>query len=87
MEYAVAVWNKNGVYTASLPDMPGVTVTAESSAELAARLRAAALSWMAEEQRLGRPLHAPQPMVAHQSDPTFEGCSWTMFEIEPKAER
>ncbi len=82
MEYAVAVWNKNGVYTASLPDMPGVTVTAASSAELAARLREAALSWMAG----GRPIQAPQPMVAHQSDPTFEGCSWTMFEIEPKAE-
>ena len=33
------------------------------------------------ELDLGRAIPEPQPVAANQSDPTFEGCCWTMFDI------
>ncbi len=82
MQYPVAVWNANGVYSASIPDLPGVIAEAESEMELARCLKEASQSWIEAELDLGRAIPEPHPVAAHQSDPTYEGCSWTMFDLD-----
>ena len=81
MQYPVAVWNTNGVYSASIPDLPGVITEADSEADLACSLKEASQGWIEAELDLGRAIPEPRPVAAHESDPTFEGCCWTMFDI------
>ncbi len=82
MRYPVALWLENGVYSAVVPDLPGVTTEADSIEELEKMVVDAALGWMECELDDGRPIPTPKNIEDHLSDDYFKDCLWLLVEID-----
>lgn len=92
MKYPVAVWNTDGVYTAEVPDLPGVITEADSIAELENSVKEAAAGWMECELDASNDIPLPTSVENHMDNPDYKDCLWLLCEfsmdaISDKAER
>lgn len=76
VRYPTAVWVENGIYSAVVPDLPGVITEAESLEALKLSIRDAATGWMACELDDGRTIPKPGRIEAHAAEPFLRGCTW-----------
>ena len=81
-KYPVAVWNTNGVYTAKVPDLPGVVTEADSIGALQNSVKEAVVGWMEAECDGGRPIPKPGGAESYTSDPDYRDCFWTQVDID-----
>lgn len=82
VRYPAAVWVENGMYSAVVPDLPGVITEADSLEALTLSIRDAASGWMACELDEGRPIPKPRGIEAHAPAPALEGCAWVWVDID-----
>ena len=80
MIYPVAVWFENNVYSAVVPDLPGVITEADSLDALHTQIIDAALGWMASERTDGRSIPASSPRET-LTDSAYDGCQWLLVDI------
>lgn len=82
MKYPVAIWNTDGVYTAEVPDLPGVVTEADSVATLETSVKEAAAGWMEAELDSGRPIPEPSLAEHYMSNPDYRDCLWMLIDID-----
>lgn len=82
MKYPVAIWATNGVYTAEVPDLPGVVTEADSIAALETAVKEAAAGWLEATLDSGRPIPEPHPAEHHRSNPDYKDCCWMLIDID-----
>ena len=92
MKYPVAVWNTDGVYTAEVPDLPGVITEADSIAELESAVKEAATGWMECEIDAGNDIPLPTSVENHMNNADYKDCLWLLTdfnldEVSDKIER
>ena len=85
MKYPVAVWEENGVYSAVVPDLPGVITEADSIEDLEDSVVEAASGWMEAELDDGRSIPNPSPISSLKSNEEFKDCFWLLAEIDLEA--
>lgn len=85
MKYPVAVWNTDGVYTATVPDLPGVITEADSIAELESAVKEAAAGWMECEIEDGRDIPLPTAIENHMKKPDYQDCLWLLSDFNMDA--
>ncbi len=68
MKYPVAVTIENGVYSAEVPDLPGVITEADSIEELKISIKEAALGWIESEMMSGREISEPSLIESFSSN-------------------
>ncbi len=81
MIYPVAVWFENNVYSAVVPDLPGVITEADSLDALHTQIIDAALGWMASERTDGRSIPAPSPRET-LTEAAYDGCQWLLVDLK-----
>lgn len=91
MKYPVAVWSIDGVYSAEVPDLPGVISEADSIEDLENSIKEAGFGWM--ECVLDENRSAPNPsnVEKYLNNPDFNGCLWLfvdfpIYELSDKVE-
>lgn len=72
MQYPVAIWNTNSVYTAKVPDLPSAVTEANSVAALEMAVKEAAIGWMGVELNEGPPISRPN--LTYRSNPDDKDC-------------
>lgn len=72
MQYPVAIWNTNSVYTAKVPDLPSAVTEANSVAALEMAVKEAAIGWMGVELNEGPPISGPN--LTYRSNPDDKDC-------------
>lgn len=82
MKYPVAVWVDSGVYSAEVPDLPGVVTEADSIEELEAMVRDAASGWMECELDDGRAIPLPSDIENHLQNKDHQDCAWMLVDID-----
>lgn len=82
MRYPVAVWEENGVYSAAVPDLPGVITEADSIEELENCVVEAASGWMEAELDDGNAIPSPSCVEKYFKDEDFSGCMWLLVDID-----
>ena len=82
VQYPAAVWIENGIYSAVLPDLPGVITEADSLEALKLSIREAASGWMACELDDGRAIPKPGRIEDHASEADLQGCTWALVYID-----
>lgn len=92
MRYPVAVWDTEGVYSAEVPDLPGVITEADSIEELESSIKEAGAVWMECVLDENKDIPMPSPIEKHVNNPSFKDCLWlfvefSLDEISDKAER
>ena len=80
MEYPVALWATDGVYTAEVPDLPGVVTQADSIAALETAVKEAATDWMKAKMDEGHPIPDPRPAEHCMSNPDYRDCLWRLID-------
>lgn len=81
MKYSVAVWNTDGVYTAEVPDLPGVVTEADSMAELELAVKEAAAGWMECQSDSGNEIPLPTSVESHKNKEKYKGCNWLLADL------
>lgn len=81
MRYPVAVWFEDGVYSAVVPDLPGVITEADSIEELETMVVDASLGWMECELDEGRGIPAPSSIESRFGDEEFNHSTWMLVDI------
>lgn len=81
MLYPVAVWTENGLYSATIPDLPGVITESDSMEELTFNIEEAALGWMEAEIDDGREIPKPSLITNYAKQRDYEGCFWMFIDI------
>lgn len=81
VQYPAAVWVDNGIYSAVVPDLPGVITEADSLEALKLSIRDAASGWMACELDEGRAIPKPCGIEARASEADLQGCTWAWVDI------
>lgn len=82
MKYPVAVWADNGVYSAAVPDLPGVITEADSIDELERCVAEAAIGWMEAELADGHVVPSPSSVEKYREDEAFARCMWLLVDID-----
>ncbi len=82
MKYPVAIWNTDGVYTAEVPDLPGVITEADSIALLERAVKEAASGWMEAELDDGRLIPEPTLVEHYILNPDYKDCLWMLVDID-----
>ena len=72
MKYPVAVWVNSGVYSAEVPDLPGVVTEADSIEELEAMC----------ELDDGRAIPLPGDIENHLQNKDHQDCAWMLVDID-----
>lgn len=81
MKYPVAVWNSDGVYSAEVPDLPGVITEADSVLEVEAAVKESAAGWMECELDAGRGIPSPTSVEKYMNKPEYKGCTWILCDF------
>lgn len=81
MKYPVAVWMENGVYSAEVPDLPGVITEADSLEELEKMVADAASGWLKCELDDGRSIPSPTSIEHYIENQVYEDCIWMLVDI------
>lgn len=81
MKYPVAIWHTDGIYTAEVPDLPGVVTEAESIAVLETCVKEAAVGWIKAELASGRSIPAPRLAEHCASNLDDKNCRWMLIDI------
>lgn len=85
MKYPVIVREENGVYSATVPDLPGVITEVDSLDELEGAVVEAALGWMEAELDAGRDIPLPSDITSLKTDDEYRDYSWFFFDIDLEA--
>lgn len=81
MQYPVAVWNTNGIYTAEVPDLPGVVTETDNFDDLEASVQEAAAGWIKAKLVSGSSIPTPNPVERYRSNPDYRDCHWIQVDI------
>ncbi len=84
MKYPVAVWEEEGVYSATVPDLPGVITEADSWEALDEEVKEAIAGWMECELDSDRAIPMPRPIRAWQVPP-YDDCAWLIVDVDLSA--
>lgn len=91
MKYPVAVWITNNVYSAEVPDLPGVITQADSIAELERSIKEAVSGWVECVSEENKPIPFPTSIENYLNNPDYSNCLWLLVdlsdEISDKTER
>ena len=82
MRYPVAVWVENGIYSAEVPDLPGVITEADSLEELEKMVVEAASGWMECELDDGRAIPEPSKIENHLTNENYQDCMWMLVDVD-----
>ena len=82
MRYPVAVWVENGIYSAEVPDLPGVITEADSLEELESMVQEAASGWMECELDDDHPIPPPTNIEKYLSNDDYQNCTWMLVNID-----
>lgn len=82
MRYPVAVWEENGTYSATVPDLPGVITEADSVDELIFNIKEASLGWMEAELDDGRDIPMPSLVEKYFREEDYKNCVWMLADID-----
>ena len=82
MRYPVAVWEENGTYSATVPDLPGVITEADSIDELIFNIEEASLGWMEAVLDDGRDIPVPSLVERYFKDKDYKNCIWMLADID-----
>ena len=82
MRYPVAVWVENGIYSAEVPDLPGVITEADSLEELEKMVVEAASGWMECELDDGRAIPEPSKIENHLTNENYQDCIWMLVDVD-----
>ena len=82
MRYPVAVWVENGIYSAEVPDLPGVITEADSLEELEKMVVEAASGWMECELDDGRAIPEPSKIENHMTNENYQDCMWMLVDVD-----
>lgn len=80
MKYPVAVWNTNGVYSAEVPDLPGVITEADSIEELERSVKEASALWMECVLDKNKSIPAPTSIENHTNKSEYQDCLWLLVD-------
>lgn len=91
MKYPVAVWITDNVYSAEVPDLPGVITEADSIAELELSIKDAVSGWVECESEENKQIPLPTSIENYLNNPDYSNCLWLLVdlsdEITDKTER
>ena len=91
MKYPVAVWIANNVYSAEVPDLPGVITEADSIAELERSIKEAVSGWIECVSEENKPIPFPFSIENYLNNPDYSNCLCLLVdlsdEISDKTER
>lgn len=79
MRYPVAVWNTEGVYSAEVPDLPGVITEANSIEELESSVKEAAFGWIECVLDKNKAIPEPSHVDKHLNNPDYQDCLWFLL--------
>lgn len=82
MRYPVAIWEENGTYSATVPDLPGVVTEADSIDELISNIEDASLGWMEAEIDDGRNIPKPSSVEKYFKVEDYKRCIWMLANID-----
>ena len=82
MRYPVAVWVENGIYSAEVPDLPGVITEADSLEELEKMVVEAASGRMECELDDGRAIPEPSKIENHLTNENYQDCMWMLVDVD-----
>lgn len=82
MKYPVIVEVENGVYSATVPDLPGVITEVDSLDELEGAVVEAALGWMEAELDAGRAIPLPSASPSLKFNDEYGDFSLFFFDID-----
>lgn len=82
MKYPVIVRKENGVYSATVPDLPGVITEVDSLDELEGAVVEAASGWMEAELDAGRAVPLPSSSPSLKFDDEYGDFSLFFFDID-----
>ncbi len=82
MKYPVAVWVEGGVFSADVPDLPGVITEADSIEQLTESVEEAALGWMEAELDEGREIPQASPVETYLKNEDYVGCIWFLVDVD-----
>ena len=82
VQYPAVVWVENGIYSAVVPDLPGVITEADTLEALKLSIREAASGWMACELDDGRAIPKPHGIEAHAAEAALQGRTWLWVDID-----
>ncbi len=81
MKYPVAVTIENGVYSAEMPDFPGVITEADTLGELKVSIKEAAFGWIESEIKCGREISKPSSIEILSSNKYYDDCLWLLVDL------
>ena len=92
MRYPVAVWNTEGVYSAEVPDLPGVITEANSIEELESSVKEAAFGWIECVLDENKAIPKPSYVDKYLNNPDYQDClqlfvDFSIDELSDKTER
>lgn len=91
MKYPVAVWITDNVYSAEVPDLPGVITEADSIAELELSIKEAVSGWVECVSEGKQQIPFPTSIENYMNNPGYANCLWLLVdlsdEITDKTER
>lgn len=92
MRFPVAVWNTDGVYSAEVPDLPGVITEANSIEELESSVKEAAFGWIECVLDENKAIPKPSYVDKYLNNPDYQDCLWlfvdfSIDEFSDKTER
>ena len=82
MQYPVAIWEENGVFTAEIPSLPGVITEADTISQVEKSVKEAAAGWMEAELDAGRSIPEASPISEFRQDSAYKDCFWMLVDID-----
>lgn len=82
MRYPTAVKFVDGTYSASVPDLPGLTVSTHERALVSMKVAEAAQKWMRSEIDAGRAIPVSTGAENYLGCPEYEECDWILVDID-----
>lgn len=82
MRYPTAVKFKDGLFTASVPDLPGLIVSTPERVLIPMRVAEAAQQWMRSEVEAEHAIPVPTGAENYLGCPEYEECDWILVDID-----
>lgn len=82
MQYPVAIWEENGVFTAEIPSLPGVITEADTLSQVEKSVKEAAAGWMEAELDAGRFIPEARAISDFRQDSAYKDCFWMLVDID-----